>query len=116
MKFDFQKLTVYQKAKNFHISCKVILKSIKTDKYVNDQLGMASYSIVLNIAEGSAKTSNADRRNYFTTARGSTFECVACLDLLKEESLITEEKYIELLDLADEVSRLLYTMIKNLSQ
>jgi hypothetical protein len=27
------------------------LKSIKTDKYVNDQLGMASYTIVLNTAE-----------------------------------------------------------------
>ena len=116
MKFDFQKLAVYQKAKTFHIDCKHILKSIKSDKYVNDQLGRASYSIVLNIAEGSAKTSHADRRNYFTTARASLFECVACLDLLKDENLILEEKYNALLDLSDKISRLLYAMIKNLIQ
>jgi four helix bundle protein len=44
------------------------------------------------------------------------FECVACLDLLKDENLILEEKYNALLDLSDEISRLLYAMIKNLTQ
>jgi four helix bundle protein len=113
--FPFQNLVVYQKSKRFHITCKSILKNTKSEKYVNDQLGRASYSIVLNIAEGSAKTSKADRRNYFTTARASTFESVACLDLLKDENLLAEEMYNDLLELADELSRLLYTMIKNLS-
>lgn len=83
---------------------------------MNDQLGRASYSNVLNVAEGSAKRSNADRRNYFTTARALTFECVACLDLLKDEGLIKAIKYNEFMSLADELSRLLFTMIKNLSQ
>jgi four helix bundle protein len=112
--FPFQNLVVYQKSKTFHITCKSILKNTKVEKYVNDQLGRASYSIVLNIAEGSAKTSVKDRRNYFT-ARGSVFECVAALDLLKEELLIEDEPYVAILALADELSRLLYTMIKNLS-
>jgi four helix bundle protein len=67
--FDFQKLTVYLKANSFHITCKAILSKTKTEKYVNDQLGRASYSIVLNIAEGLAKTSNADRRNYTDSYR-----------------------------------------------
>ena len=80
--FPFQNLEIYKQAQLFHIGCKEILSKIKAEKYVFDQLGRASYSIVLNIAEGSAKTSHADRRNYFTTARGSTFECVAILDLL----------------------------------
>jgi four helix bundle protein len=113
--FDFQKLTVYLKAKTFHIACKTIMSRCKLEKYVNDQLGRASYSIVLNIAEGSAKTSNADRKNYFTTARGSTFECVAVLDLLKDEHIIDEETYQIQISLANEISKLLYTIIKNLS-
>jgi four helix bundle protein len=113
--FEFQKLTVYLKAKQFHISCKAILSKTKTEKHVNDQLSRASYSIVLNIAEGSAKTSKADRKNYFTTARGSTFECVAVLDLLKDEQLIDEETYNVQVSLAAEISKLLYTMIKNLT-
>jgi four helix bundle protein len=113
--FEFQKLTVYLKAKSFHIACKTIISRCKLEKYVNDQLGRASYSIVLNIAEGSAKTSNADRRNYFTTARGSTFECVAVLDLLRDEKLIEDDVYNNQIALASEISKLLYTMIKNLS-
>jgi four helix bundle protein len=113
--FDFQELAVYKKSKVFHISCKATLSKVKTEKYIHDQLGRASYSIVLNIAEGSAKTSKADRRNYFTTARGSTFECVAILDLLKDEHLISEEAYDIQVALASEISKLLYTMIRNLS-
>jgi four helix bundle protein len=113
--FEFQKLTVYLKAKSFHITCKAILSKTKTEKYVNDQFRRASYSIVLNIAEGSAKTSNADRRNYFTTSRGSTFECVAVLDLLRDEKLIEDDVYNNQIALASEISKLLYTMIKNLS-
>jgi len=54
-------------------------------KYVIDQLGRASFSIVLNIAEGSGKASLNDRKNYFTIARGSVFECVAVIDILKDE-------------------------------
>lgn len=48
--FEFQNLEVYKKAKEFHKSCKEIIKSKKLEHFVNDQLGRASFSIVLNIA------------------------------------------------------------------
>jgi four helix bundle protein len=44
----------------------------------------AFYSIVLNIAEGCAKSSKADRKNYFTTSRGLVFECVAIFDIMHQ--------------------------------
>ena len=113
--FPFQNLELYKKAQIFHLGCKKLLGTIKSEKYVNDQLGRASYSIVLNIAEGSAKISKADRKNYFTTARGSLFECVAILDLFLLEQIIQEDTYKEHLLLAEEISRILYSMIKNLS-
>lgn len=81
--FDFQNLAVYKKAKLFHVNCKNILLENKLDRFVVDQLGRASFSVPLNIAEGSGKFSKADRKNYFTTARASVFECVAVLDILK---------------------------------
>ncbi|MBL7765239.1 MAG: four helix bundle protein [Chitinophagaceae bacterium] len=114
--FPFQNLELYKKAQLFHLGCKKLLAFLKPQKYVYDQLGRASYSIVLNIAEGSAKSTKPDRRNYFTTARGSLFECVAILDLLLLEELIQESQYKELHLLAEEISRILYTMIKNLSE
>ena len=113
--FEFQNLEVYKKAKSFHIACKTLLCQRKLDSYVRDQLGRASFSIALNIAEGSAKFSKPDRKNYFTTARGSIFECVAVLDILKDQQLINSEEFSSLLILADELSRILYAMIKNLS-
>ncbi|MBK7764282.1 MAG: four helix bundle protein [Bacteroidetes bacterium] len=114
--FDFQNLEVYKKAKSFHKSVRALLKAMKLENYINDQLGRASFSIALNIAEGSAKFSKPDRRNYFTTARGSVFECVAILDMLHDDSRINKEAFEQLLLNADELSRILYAMIKNLEK
>jgi four helix bundle protein len=61
--FEFQNLEVYKKAVQFHMNCKMILGKLKLEKYVNDQLGRACYSIVLNIAEGCATCSNSDNKN-----------------------------------------------------
>ena len=112
--FDFQKLDVYQKSKRFYIDAKEIIHTTKLDNYIKDQLSRAAFSVTLNIAEGSGKFSNADRRNYFTTARASVFECVAIMDILHEEKKINEPYYQSLLKNADELSRILFTMIKNL--
>ena len=113
--FDFQNLAVYKKAKLFYISCKNIINENKLDRFVVDQLGRASFSVPLNIAEGSGKFSKADRKNYFTTARASVFECAAVLDILKDETKISESDMEKMLKDADELSRILYSMIKNLS-
>jgi four helix bundle protein len=112
--FDFQNLAVYKKAKLFHVNCKKIILEKKLDRYVVDQLGRASFSVPLNIAEGSGKFSKADRKNYFTTARASLFECVAILDILKDDNKISASELETMLKDADELSRILYSMIKNL--
>ena len=113
--FEFQKLEVYKKAKDFHVECKNLLSGSHFDKYVKDQLGRASFSIALNIAEGSAKFSKADRKNFFTTARASVFECVAVLDILCDNGSLQKPVFEKHILKADELSRILYTMIKNLS-
>jgi len=112
--FDFEKLDVYKKAKSFHRDCKALFTSHSFDRYVVDQLGRASFSVPLNIAEGSGKFSKPDRRSYFTTARASVFECVAVLDILCDEGRLSKEELSELMRSADELSRILYAMIKNL--
>lgn len=83
---------------------------------MNDQFGRASFSIVLNIAEGSGKSSPNDRKKYFTIARASIFECVANLDLLNDKNKLSQKEFESMLNLADELSRMLYKMISNLSK
>ena len=70
---------------------------------------------MLNIAEGSSRFSKPDRRNFFVISRGSAFECAAVFDFLKDETILTEEDFTQFYSKADELSRMLYKMIGNLS-
>jgi four helix bundle protein len=115
MKFEFQNLTIYKKAKDFHNQAKAVVALKNLKSYEKDQLSRASFSVVLNIAEGSGRFSKKDRQNFFVITRSSVFECVAILDVLKDNHVISLEEFKKLESMADELSRILYAMIKNLS-
>ncbi len=112
--FDFQKLEVYKKSKTFYTDCKLVLSGKNVERYVVDQIQRAAFSVILNIAEGSGKFSKPDRKNYYITARASVFECVATLDVLCDEHQITQTEFDKLMLQADELSKMLFAMIKNL--
>jgi four helix bundle protein len=80
--FDHEKLAAYQRSVQFVAWSSPLLEKLPARLAVADQLDRASTSIPLNIAEGNAKYSAPDRCHYFDTARGSAFECAACLDVL----------------------------------
>ena len=113
--FDFEKLTVYKKAKEFNKIVRSYIATNNLDKTTNDQFRRASFSIVLNIAEGSGRFTKRDRRNFFVISRSSTFECIAIIDVIKEEELIRAELFNLLYNLGEEISKILLKMIKNLS-
>jgi four helix bundle protein len=52
------------------------------------QLERASLSVPLNVAEGFGRRSAADRRHFYSIARGSALECAALLDVLASRGLI----------------------------
>jgi four helix bundle protein len=111
-------LRVYKRIciKSFHSECKKLIKEYKLNRTEKDQLHRASFSVPLNIAEGSGKFSKPDRKNYFITARASVFECVAIVDILKDDEIISHHEFEKIELLADELSRILFTMIRNLSK
>lgn len=114
--FDFEKLEVYQKAKAFNREVLVLMKNPKTlDTVTKNQLRRASLSVVLNIAEGTSRFSKADKRNFYVISRGSAFECVAIFDLLKDQTLLSNTEFDNLYAKAEELSRILFKMIRNLS-
>jgi len=114
--FDFQKLSVYQKAKEFAAITYNLIKENDFDRAVNDQLKRASLSIMLNIAEGSSRFSNRDRRNFLIISRGSAFECVAILEFLSENKYIKYDEYTTYYKKLEEISKMLYSLIKKLEQ
>jgi four helix bundle protein len=112
--FDFEKLDVYKKAKIFNSGIREFIKNTRLDSATRDQLRRSAFSIVLNLAEGSGRFTNPDRRNFYIIARSSIFECVAILDVLKDESTIEENAFQGFYNRAEELSKMLFTMIKNL--
>jgi len=114
--FDFQKLDVYQKAKSFCKQFTIELRSKSFDRVTNDQLRRASFSIMLNIAEGSSRFSSRDRRNFMVIARGSAFECVAILEYLYEMEEINKDTFEIYLANLDEISRMLFALIRKLEK
>lgn len=115
--FPYEQLEVYKKAYSANQKIYRFLKTNSTTApYAKNQLGRASLSIMLNIAEGSAKSTAKDRRNFFVIARASAFECATLVNFLSDENEIADELKNELYTAFDETSRILYTMIKNLER
>jgi four helix bundle protein len=115
--FSYENLEVYKKAYRANQRVYQLFRQNKTiPNYLRNQLGRASLSIMLNIAEGSGKFSFKDRRNFYVIARGSTFECASIVSFLHDEGEILIELKEELRSSYEEISRMLYTMIKNLNR
>lgn len=112
--FDFEKLEVYRKAKAFN---KEILQFLRDggaiDSYLRDQLKRASISIVINIAEGSGKFSKADKRNFYTTSRGSVYECVSLLELILGDNQIEKERFDYFKQKFETISKMLFGLINS---
>ncbi len=114
--FDFEKLSVYIKAKEFNKSITSFLKQTPVDKTTHDQLRRAAFSIMLNIAEGAGRFTKKDKRNFYVIARGSAFECVAILDYLKDTEGISENVFNQYYAYLEELSKMLFALIKTLSE
>ena len=105
--FDFCKLDVYQKAKAFCIMVSKLLSLGKFDKTTKDQLRRASFSIMLNIAEGSSRFSNKDRKNFMIIARGSAFESAAIMEYLFDV-------FDDFTDELEQILKMLFSLIQHL--
>ena len=63
---------------------------------MKDQPRRSSLSVILNIAEGSAKTSRKDLNRYLENSLGSISETVASMEVSSDESLINEIEFSDL--------------------
>ena len=95
-----RKFKTYQLAINFYRnSNKLHLK-----EPLKNQFHRASLSIVLNLAEGSAKATPRDRRKFYRISLGSLREVQAILDIVGHVRLIKE---------ADKLGAYLYKLCQN---
>ena len=91
---SFQRLDVYQRAIEFLALVYDTVDALPCGHADRaDQLSRAAESVVLNIAEGAGRWSQADSANRYKIARGEAMECAASLDVMKLRKVITEARY-----------------------
>ena len=79
-----------------------------------DQLQRAAVSISSNIAEGSAKPSDADFARFLDTALGSTYEVETQLLIANKVGYIKDDTYQELLNELIEIERQIAGLVRTL--
>ena len=93
--FSHEKLIVYRKSIEFVAWTQPKLEALPGKVSARDQLERASTSVPLNLAEGNAKFSKAERARFFQVAHGSAVEWSACLDVLVARALMRLEDAAE---------------------
>ena len=111
--FRFLQFKVYNDAKNYFKKILIVSERVISFSF-KDQIRRASLSIILNIAEGSAKKSDIEFARFLEISIGSLNEVVACLDIMLELKKISEEEYKKLLNESEELAKQLGGFIKKL--
>ena len=118
MKFEFEKLIVYQKAVDFADSIYKLSKNFPKEELfgITTQIRRASLSISLNIAEGYGRFYYQDNVRFCYIARGSLDETLSHLSFAFEMKFILEESYKSLQQEGDEIDKMLNGYINFLKQ
>ncbi len=112
--FDFEKLDIYQVLRDLNNKVHSFLKEDRNiDQNIRDQWKTTTQSAVLNLVEGTARISNADKKHFLAVSRGSIFESVAILQQLFDLNLISPEKYEEFYRKYEQASKMLLGMYRS---
>ena len=115
MDFNFEKLTIYQKANNFVDQAYILTRKYSKEEMFGlvAQLRRAAVSISINIAEGSARTKK-DFSRFLDMARGSAFECVAILEISLRQKYIDKIKFNELKKSLAEIAKMISVLKRSI--
>ena len=107
--YSFEKLEVWQLARQFRKDIYIITKSFPSDEKfgLTSQLRRAASSIGDNLAEGTGKLTLKDKARYTTIAFGSAMETVNHLIGSLDLDYLTEQDYNQLRTKLEVITRLL---------
>ena len=116
MSFRFRKFPIYPDLRKFIIEIYKLANGLpKQEQFeLASQLRRASSSILLNIAEGSMKKSDAEFNRFIMISIGSLSEVVAILDILLDQKYITSSKHSEFLLKCEDITKRLYGFSRKL--
>ena len=116
---DFKKLQVWVKSHelNLFVYTDILPKFPKSEQYdLLSQTKRASYSITLNIVEGSGRYTEKDFSHFLDMALGSAHELEYCCLLSKDLNYFSEELFNQVNHKINEVKAMLIGLIKKLRE
>lgn len=114
MQFDHERLDVYKVAMQFAVLTAKIMDALPQGKrYIADQIGRASLSIGLNIAEGAGEFSPAEKARFYRMAKRSATECAAILEICRELMLIEDNLLTEGREMLIKIVSMMIKLIKS---
>lgn len=116
--FRFLRWKVYEDCQQLFSQVLAIVHALPREHRfpIGDQLVRSGLSPILNIAEGSGKSTRKELARYLDIALGSLYETTACLDTLSRNGLITDAKRDALLEHIGGICRQLGGLKRKLKQ
>ncbi len=114
----FEEIGAWQKARTLcnDINQVILESELAKDYKLKDQINGSSGSIMDNIAEGFGRGGNPEFIQFLEISHASACECQSQLYRLLDKKYINPEKFKLLYDLADEIRKMLLSLISYLSK
>ena len=111
---SYKDLTVWQKSMSLVMEVYRFVKLLPTEERfaLSDQMRRCSVSIPSNIAEGQARNSHKEFIRFLCIAQGSRAELETQIQICIRLNYITEQQSKVALQLCDEISRMIRTLIQ----
>ena len=115
---SYKNLLVWQKGIEIVKEIYLICKDLPNEEVygLQSQMKRASISIPSNIAEGYGRNYTKSYVQFLKIARGSLLELETQIIISKELELINQDKYINIIKLITEESKMLNAFIKSISK
>ncbi|HTT68199.1 MAG TPA: four helix bundle protein [Gemmatimonadales bacterium] len=110
----FKQLKAWQHAKTLAVLSKAAIARLPASERdgLADQWRRASYSVVLNIAEGASRRGTRDFRKHLGIARASLDEVEAIIDLAVALDYFRAEELAKIEAIRDECAKTVYGLIR----
>jgi len=114
---DFKKLIVWQKSMDLFVDVHRMAKKLPVEEKfeIASQLRRAAFSIPANIAEGSAKSTNAHYKQFLEHSLGSAYETETALIAIIKLYEYLKEEIDKLLERITEIQKMLTAFINKLN-
>lgn len=113
--YSFEKLNVWQKARNLSTSIYKITKVFPKDEIfgLTSQMRRCSISISSNIAEGTGRHSSKDKARFSEIAYSSALELLNQIIISNDLEFISNEDYTKIRAEIDEITTMLDALYKS---